>query len=232
MRKIIFPLFLCASFSLALLSSCSSSLNHRSSSYAYSPSKESSYKTEDESGTDVSLLEVPDRKLIYDADIDITVKKPDTANVQLIRIARKYNGYVLSTGTNYTTIRVKADSLQFALTEIARLGKVKKKSIYAEDVTEQYSDLTIRLDNATKARIRYLELLAKAANVSETLLVEKELERLNKDIDLLEGKMNKMNHLLDYSTITVHVEKRIKPGPLGFVFKYLYKGVKFLFVWG
>lgn len=230
MKKIFFTLVFAAISFVIMQSSCSTS-KHKSANYSYESGSKTNYEL-DEGGSEVSSLKVPDRKLIYDATVDIIVKKPDTANVQLIRIAKKYDGYVLSTGTNYTTIRVKADSLQFALNEIVKLGKVKKKSIYAEDITEQYTDFTIRLENATKARARYLELLAKAANVSETLLVEKELERLNKDIDLLEGKMNKMNHLLDYSTITVHIEKRVKPGPLGFVFKYLYKGVKFLFVWG
>jgi hypothetical protein len=173
----------------------------------------------------------PDRKMIYDASISIIVKKPDTTNTYLVIIAKKYKGYVLSTNTNYTTIRVKADSLQLAMKEIATLGKVKYKNIYAEDITEEYADLKIRLENAEKARTRYLELLAKAATVEETLKVEKELERLNTEIDLLEGKMGRMDHLVTYSTIKVTLQQKVKLGPLGFVFKYLYKGVRFLFVW-
>ena len=175
--------------------------------------------------------ETPDRKMIYDASISIIVKKPDTTNTYLVTIARKYKGYVLSISTNYTTIRVKADSLQLAMKEIATLGKVKYKNIYAEDITEEYADLKIRLDNAQKARTRYLELLTKAATVEETLKVEKELERLNTEIDLLEGKMGRMDHLVEYSTIKVTLQQKVKLGPLGFTFKCLYKGVRFLFVW-
>lgn len=173
----------------------------------------------------------PDRMMIYNANVTVIVKKPDTANVQIVKIAKKYNGYVLNTGSTYTTIRVKADSLYYALAEIAELGKVKNKNVYAEDITEEYTNLTIRLENAQKARTRYLELLEKTANVEETLAIEKELERLNTDIDLLEGKINKLSHLEEYSTITVYVQKKVKPGPVGFVFKYLYKGVRYLFVW-
>lgn len=175
--------------------------------------------------------ETPERKIIYDADITIVVKKPDTVNLYIAKIAGKYNGYVLNSASLYTTIRVKADSLQLALTEIAALGKVKNKNIFAEDITEQFADLGIRLENAQKARARYLELLAKAATVEEILKVEKELERLNTEIELLEGKINRLKHLEEFSTITVTINKKIKPGPLGIVFKYLFKGVKVLFIW-
>jgi hypothetical protein len=175
--------------------------------------------------------ETPDRKMIYNASISLTVKKPDTTNIYIVAIAKKYKGYVLSTSSNATTIRVKSDSLQLAMKEIATLGKVRYKNIYAEDVKEEYADLAIRLENAQKARARYLELLAKAATVEETLKVEKELERLNTEIDLLEGKMNRMDHLVEYSTIVVTLQQKVKLGPLGFAFKYLFKGVSYLFVW-
>jgi hypothetical protein len=175
--------------------------------------------------------ETPDRKMIYNASISIVVKKPDTTNVYLAAIARKYKGYVLSTGSTYTTLRVKSDSLQLAIKEIAALGKVKYKNVYAEDITDEYANLQIRLENAQKARTRYLELLAKAITVEETLKVEKELERLNTEIDLLEGKMLRMDHLEEYSTINVSIQQKVKLGPLGFTFKYLYTGVKYLFVW-
>jgi hypothetical protein len=228
-------------FSIALVFLCAIMLScgtakKRSSTYSYSPTTTSTKgitgtSTDNTAEWETKNLTPPDRMMIYNADVTVIVKKPDTANIQIVKIALKYNGYVLNTGSSYTTIRVKADSLYYALAEIAELGHVKSKNVYAEDITEEYTNLTIRLENATKARTRYLELLEKAANVEETLAVEKELERLNTDIDLLEGKINKLSHLEEYSTITVYVQKKVKPGPVGFVFKYLYKGVKYLFVW-
>jgi hypothetical protein len=223
-------------FAVALIisvsTSCSSSKKYRSSyTPAYSYAGLSGNSTDKAGEWETNNLTNPDRMMIYNATVTIIVKKPDTTNVRLVKIAKKYNGYVLNTGNTYTTIRVKSDSLYYALAEITELGKVKSKNVYAEDITEEYSDLSIRLENAQKARVRYLELLEKAANVEETLAVEKELERLNTDIELLEGKIKKLEHLEDYSTITVYVQKKVKPGPVGFVFKYLYKGVKYLFVW-
>jgi hypothetical protein len=97
-------------------------------------------------------------------------------------------------------------------------------------VTDQYADFSIRLENAEKARMRYLELLEKAENVQSALLVEKELERLNETIELLKGQMNRIDHLAAYSTITVYLTEKKKPGVLGYIGIGLYKSVKGLFV--
>lgn len=170
------------------------------------------------------------RKIIYDADMDLTVKKPDSINEQLTMIADKYDGYSLNMGSSRSVIRVKAAYLYHAMDDIGKLGKVTDKDVYGDDVTEQYFDSQIRLDNAKKARERYLELLAKAENVEAALLVEKELERLNGEIDRLQGQLKRMEHLTEYSTITVRIYEKVKPGPLGYLGMGLYYSVKWLFV--
>ncbi|MCE3228105.1 MAG: hypothetical protein K0S32_2656 [Bacteroidetes bacterium] len=173
-----------------------------------------------------------ERVVIYNGSMTLVVKNADSVNAHLSRVAAKYEGYILTIGTESSTIRVKAIYLDKAMGEIYPIGKLKRKSVYGEDVTEEYYDSKIRLDNCNKARVRYLELLAKAENVEAALKVEKELERLNREIDVLEGKIKRLAHLSEYSTITIHMEKKVKPGILGYVFVGLYKGVKWLFVRG
>ena len=172
-----------------------------------------------------------DKKIVYNASCDLKIKKVDSTNAQLKRIAEKYNGYAQSLGPRTSVIRVKSASLNAALADIAKIGKQKNKSLYGNDVTEQYVDLALRLDNYERARIRYNELLAKASNVDEMLKVEKELERVNREIELLKGKINLLQNQIDYSTITVYLKEKKKLGILGYVFKGLYLGVKWLFVW-
>jgi len=170
------------------------------------------------------------KKVIYNSSIHLTVKTPDTTNVRIAEIAKKYNGYVQQSGTSSSVIRVEAKLLQEAMNDIALLGKVTKKNSSGQDVTDQYADFAIRLDNAEKARLRYLELLERAENVEAALKVEKELERLNETIELMKGKMNRIDHLTTYSTITVYLQEKKKPGVIGYVGIGLYKAVKWLFV--
>lgn len=170
------------------------------------------------------------RMMIYNATVNIDVKSVDSASAQVSAMAKQYNGFVVSSGNYSTTIRVPAASLKDVLARIGTIGKITSKNISGKDVTDEFTDYSIRLDNAEKARKRYQELLAKANTVDEILKVEKELERLNGEIDLLKGKMNRIQHLVEYSTITVYHSKKAKPGVLGYVFVGIYKGVKWLFV--
>jgi hypothetical protein len=171
-----------------------------------------------------------ERKIIYDAYLDMTCDEPDTVYAHIRRIAKKYEGYMSGFNSGSIEIRVKSKFFSRALDDIARLGKIQSKDIYTRDVTDQYVDLNIRLDNAEKTRQRYQELLKKAATVEEILKVEKELERLNEEIELLKSEIEEIDEQSDFSTITVNVEERVKVGPVGFIFKWTYKAVKWLFV--
>ncbi len=170
------------------------------------------------------------KMIIQNATLHVSTRNADTLNAQLTRLAAKYEGYAVTIGNDYSVIRVKAQQLDAALKDLATLVKVKSKSVSGRDVTEEYRDYEIRLDNANKARQRYLELLSKAENVEAALKVEKELERLNGEIDLLKGSMGKLEHLNEYATISMNITQKKKLGILGHVVVTLYKGVKWLFV--
>jgi len=171
-------------------------------------------------------------KIIYTAYLTLTVKEIDTTNSSIESIAEKYKGYVSTLGSSKSIIRVESQFLKAAITDIEALGKIDYKNISGRDVTENYMDTKIRLENAEKARIRYLELLAKAEDVKAVLLVERELERLNGLIDTCKGRLNNMDHLSQYSTITINLKKKKKPGVLGYIGIGVYKSVKWLFVRG
>jgi len=170
------------------------------------------------------------RMVISDAYLAMDVDDIEKTVDAVVAAARKHNGYVVSSGTT-TVIRVEAAGLADALKEVQGLGTVTSREIREQDVTKQYSDTTLRLENAKAARERYLELLAKAEDVQAALAVEKELERLNGEITLLESDLGNLAHLTQYATIHVSLHKRVKPGPLGWIFYGLYKVIEWLFVW-
>lgn len=173
-----------------------------------------------------------DRKLIQSAYLELVAKEPDATVAKVVKLAEVYEGFMSESSSSGATIRVPAIRLEEALAEISTYAKVKDQRLSGEDVTEQYFDMGIRLDNAEKSRQRYLELLAKAETVAETLLVERELERLTETIDLLKGRMNRIDQLDAYATIKVRVNQKVKLGPLGYVVKGAYSVVSWLFVRG
>ena len=171
-----------------------------------------------------------DRKVIRESELRLLVKNPDTTNAEIIRIADKYKGYVVLSGNQSTRIRVEASLMNEAIEDISKLGKVQDKTIRGKDVSDEYLDNEIRLENAERARKRYLELLDKAQTVSEGIMVERELERLNGEIDGLKGRLKNIDHLSEYATIDVRLQEKKILGPLGLISVGVYKFVKLLFV--
>ncbi len=171
-----------------------------------------------------------ERKILFSAYVTISTKTPDTAVAHLEEIAQQFKGYISESGTSRNVLRVKSEFLNEALEAIGQLGEVTKLSKSGQDVSEEYYNYKIRLENAQTARTRYLELLKQAENVEAALLVEKELERVNETIDMLQGQMNRIDHLDQFSTITVYVQEKKKLGLLGYVGVGIYQGVKWLFI--
>ncbi len=176
------------------------------------------------------LIPYLERVVQHSAFLRIEVREAEPVTDSLKFIAEHYGGYAVSISDQRSTIRVKREHMELVSERIASMGKLKYRSYKGEDVTAEYVDLNARLDNAKKARDRYLQLLELAEDVKATLAVEKELERVNGEIESMQGRMNKLTHLSDLATIQVDLQEREKLGPLGYVFVGLWKGVSWLFV--
>lgn len=170
------------------------------------------------------------RKISYTASISLVVKNIDTASVCIVNIAEKYGGYMLNTRNSFIRIQVVANELEAALEDISGLGKVESKSITGTDVTEEFTDLRIRLENAERFRDRYLQLLEQAENVETALKVEKELERVTETIDRLKGRINSIENSVEYSGISISLREQVKPGVFGYIGIGLFHTIRWLFV--
>ncbi len=210
-------------FIAIILYSCSASKESVAFNLSYYQGTSSSYSKESVKDTD--------RIIILNAYITLEVETPEKTTQKIIELSKKYNGYTVSSSNSYVTLRVEADKLNNTIDDIEKLGEVTNKNISGQDVTDDYKDTEIVLDNLNKAREKYLLLLEKAENVSAALQVEKELERINNELNLVKGKLNRLTHLKEYSTINVTIEKEVTPGPVGWIFYGLYKTVVWLFVW-
>lgn len=179
---------------------------------------------EEESDTDTRIV-------TYKAQLDLVVKDIEPLREQMQGLAKNYGGYLQRFSYSYTVMRVEASQLEAAITAIGNLGKIKRKEISGEDVTDAFYDYKIRLENAEKTRKRYLELLDKASTVEDILKIERELSRINEKIELLKGRSNRIENQVQLATIRIATRQKVQPGPLGYVGIGLYKLVSWLFVW-
>ena len=178
-------------------------------------------------------LTMEGRRIILNGSMSMEVAKVDSAIDQLITIALKNDGYVVRSTFEETTIRVTAGNFKKVIDEVKSLGKLVDQELDGQDITDTYYDLEIRLDNAERTRTRYLELLANVHNINEGLAIERELERLNTQIDQLKGQLKRLDHLETYATLRIkhkQMDEKVKPGALSYVGIGVFKGVKWLFV--
>lgn len=171
-----------------------------------------------------------ERTVIKRAIIWIKSDSSEVIHDHVMQIATSMGGYMVESGREKTKFRIPADQFDRTIDSIETLGKVLDKYVFGSDVTDQYRDLEVRLDNALKTRDRYLALLEKANSVSEMLEIEVELERLNENIEILKGQLQELSHLTEFATVTVHTKKPLKRGILGEVGYQIYRGVSWLFV--
>ena len=109
-----------------------------------------------------------ERKIIQHASLSIEVKDFQSSSDAVIDIVERSNGFISDSHSYVTdtgrkrgshTIRIPADSFIAVINEIEHVGDVKSKHTSGEDVTEEYIDLTARLNNSERQEQRLLEIL-------------------------------------------------------------------------
>ena len=182
------------------------------------------------SAPEIKAEQDPQRQVIFTADMDMVVENPDSTAQSLQKMVAKEGGQTFFRQGNEFTFKIHPEKLEPVMDQIALLGEVKSRVINSSDITSAYYDTQIRLENAEKTRQRYLQILDMAQTVDEILKVEKELERINRQIDLLRGQMNLFKNQVADATLKVSLHEKTKLGVIGHLGNGVVKGVKWLFV--
>jgi Domain of unknown function (DUF4349) len=144
--------------------------------------------------------------LIRTAEIAMAVFEVQK-NVDVVEHAAiDLGGYLALRTDHEITVRVPRDQFDELVRRVERMGDVLHKNVAAEDVTDQYVDIDIRLKNARAVRDR-LEKLLTAASVRDAIEIQKELAKVTGEIEGLEGKLKLMRDRIAYSTVTVSFEQ-------------------------
>jgi len=150
------------------------------------------------------------QKIIKTADLSFKVEKYNTARIKILGIIKKHNGYVSSenqTGDEYRTtnvmvIRVGSGDFDALVDDLLKEAIfVDYKKINAEDVTEEFVDVTARLKSKKDAMIQYETILKKAYTINDILEVQQYIRTLQEEIESLEGRLKYLNNKVELSTI-------------------------------
>jgi hypothetical protein len=160
-------------------------------------------------GSGASVQQAPANVLlIYNAQLVAQVDHVPAGIDQVIEAATAIGGFLASRTDSSVTVRVPVARFREALGRVEALSTVTSRNVQAEDVTEAFHDLEVRLTNLRSVQARLQQCLARASTVSDALAVERELERVGQAIDEIEGRMRFLTNRAAFSTITVTLTAR------------------------
>lgn len=141
--------------------------------------------------------------LIYTGQVTLAIYDVDATKEAAVALAEELGGYAAQRTDHALVLRVPAERFRPMLDRIEELGDVLSLTWDAQDVTDQFNDLDVRIRNARQMRERLELLLGRAENVSDALSIERELERVTLEIERLEGQRRQMADRIAFATITI-----------------------------
>lgn len=145
----------------------------------------------------------PERQMTYDVTLRVVVQNIAGAVESLKVMTSTLKGYMQSMQENTLIVRIPAARLNDALEQVGKLGEITSRTIKGTDVTEEMMDLDIRVRTNEETRNRLAELLKKSDKVEDLLKVEKEMQRVVEELELIKGRIKYLSHAVAYSTLTV-----------------------------
>lgn len=147
----------------------------------------------------------------------VEVDSLDPAIARVRQLAERVGGYVANTSLQTGRHQVREASLELkvpaarfdqALGGLEPLGEVESVHVSAQDVGEEFVDVSARLANARRLEARLVELLERrTGSLEDVLAVERELARVREEIERHEGRLRYLRTRTAVSTLTVRLHE-------------------------
>lgn len=163
-----------------------------------------------------------DRKIIQNAEMELSVKNVDDALSAINEAVRTAGGYVQENRVSGTresgrrvnmTLRVPAGSYGSFLDLLNSLGEQIDLRQWTNDVTEEYLDLEARIETGEAHLAQLNKLYERSGSVTEMIELEREIARVTADLESLKGRYNYLSNQVAFSTIRVNLYEPGVPTP-------------------
>ncbi len=165
-------------------------------------------------GRDLSID--TDRMIIRTANMQLVVDDVRDTIDKITELAQSREGYVVNSSSwkegerivGQITIRVPSEDFNYAMSVLRSLAvEVNSETTSSQDVTEEYVDLEATLRNLEATEVQLLKLMEKAVKVEDILNVQRELSRVQQDIERTKGRMQYLERTSAMSLIQVSLEQ-------------------------
>ncbi len=174
---------------------------------------------------------VPDRKLIRNAELGLTVADVRTAAEQIRRITEAGRGEVDNLEANEAggavsatlVVRVPASGLVAALAEYKKLAvRTDHEQVSGRDVTREFYDNEAHMRNLRAEEEQYLTIMKQAHSVTDILQVSEKLSDVRDRIERLQAQIQIMTHDVEMSAVGITLTQESDTRVLGIRWRPLY----------
>lgn len=178
-----------------------------------------------------SASAVPDRKLIRNGELGLTVVDVRATAEQIRRITEAGRGEVdnleisESSGSVSATlvVRVPASGLVAALTEYKKLAvRTDHEQVSGRDVTREFYDNEAHMRNLRAEEQQYLTIMKQAHTVTDILQVSEKLSDVRDLIERLQAQIQLMKHDIEMSAVSITLTQESDTRVLGIGWRPLY----------
>ena len=175
------------------------------------------------------------RLIVRTGQASIEVDSLEPAMAEVRKIVQRAGGFVADASVQsgrhqlrQATLELKVPSARFdELTEgLAPIGRLEFVTVGAEDVSEEFVDLSARVANGRRLEERLVELLrTRTGKLQDVLSVERELARVREEIERMHGRLRYLQTSAQLSTLSVSLHEPVPivasrgPGPIAEAFR-------------
>jgi hypothetical protein len=181
------------------------------------------------------------RRIIRHATLHVELADVDQGVSRLTGAVESVGGFISSTdsqvdqkGTARATITAYVPPAQFArvLGDLDGVGRVTRRQIGGQDVSEEFVDLEARIRNLERHEGQLLSFMGKAQKVQDLLSLENELARVRGEIERTAGRLRFLKARTDLATIQVALVRAPLVAPPDGLFPRFVEQVKQAFAEG
>ena len=167
----------------------------------------------------ISPEEIAERRVIRDGEATLVVDDIAGATEKLTKLAAAYDGYVehlrsanasddASDATSgWVTLRIPADRLDGARSDLAGIGDLSRMEVSERDVTSQAIDLEARIDSLQASVDRLTDLMDNAGSVGDLIEAETALSERQSQLESYQRELDHLDDQVSMSTLDIELKR-------------------------
>lgn len=163
------------------------------------------------------------RKVVQTISMEITVISIQDSIDTIHEATIENDGFIISSeirddrGKTYgfISIRIPRNDTTVLSNLIRNISeRIIRENLYSNDVTDQYSDLSARINNMKIAEETYLRLFNEAKSIEDMVNIQEKINEIRWNIENLEGQINYMDATTSTTLINVSLQQSSDQQPI------------------